>query len=123
MRFTRNVFFSKNSNGDSDCSKSFENNFLKFYEYVGRKIGGIPELPTDTLTIGDRRGNPTDLKVKVLVIIGGQLDRPIIVDESDNSRRRSGQSDHRFHNQGDRQGGSRNGALRGQNVQNKHLNF
>ncbi|GFW18346.1 uncharacterized protein TNCV_1183741 [Trichonephila clavipes] len=33
-------------------------------------------------------------------------------------RRRSGQSDHRFHNQGGRQGGSRNGAFRGQNGQN-----
>ncbi|GFX10603.1 uncharacterized protein TNCV_4620441 [Trichonephila clavipes] len=31
------------------------------------------------------------------------------------SRRRSGQSDHRFHNQGGRQGGSRNGVFRGQN--------
>ncbi|GFV46876.1 uncharacterized protein TNCV_2092281 [Trichonephila clavipes] len=39
------------------------------------------------------------------------------------SRRRSGQSDHRFHNQGGRQGGSRNGAFRGQNGQNRYLNF
>ncbi|GFW22161.1 uncharacterized protein TNCV_1632911 [Trichonephila clavipes] len=39
------------------------------------------------------------------------------------SRRRSGQSDHRFHNQGGRRGGSRNGAFRGQNDQNRHLNF
>ncbi|GFV97743.1 uncharacterized protein TNCV_2313281 [Trichonephila clavipes] len=31
-------------------------------------------------------------------------------------RRRGGQSDHRFHNQGGRQGGSRNGAFRGQNA-------
>ncbi|GFW85149.1 uncharacterized protein TNCV_3248891 [Trichonephila clavipes] len=38
-------------------------------------------------------------------------------------RRRSGQSDHRFHNQGGRQGGSRNGAFRGQNDQNRYLNF
>ncbi|GFU03626.1 uncharacterized protein TNCV_199741 [Trichonephila clavipes] len=30
-------------------------------------------------------------------------------------RRRGGQSDHRFHNQGGRQGGSRNSAFRGQN--------
>ncbi|GFW77766.1 uncharacterized protein TNCV_2805131 [Trichonephila clavipes] len=35
------------------------------------------------------------------------------------SRRRSGQSDHRFNNQG----GSRNGAFRGQKGQNKYLNF
>ncbi|GFX68418.1 retrovirus-related Pol polyprotein from transposon 297 [Trichonephila clavipes] len=34
------------------------------------------------------------------------------------SRRRGGQSDHRFHNQGGRQGGSRNGAFRSQNGQN-----
>ncbi|GFX84356.1 uncharacterized protein TNCV_4134661 [Trichonephila clavipes] len=38
-------------------------------------------------------------------------------------RRRGGQSDHRFHNQGGRQGGSRNGAFRGQNEQNRYLNF
>ncbi|GFX14474.1 uncharacterized protein TNCV_1616571 [Trichonephila clavipes] len=38
-------------------------------------------------------------------------------------RRRGGQSDHRFHNQGSRQGGSRNSAFRGQNDQNKYLNF
>ncbi|GFS90607.1 uncharacterized protein TNCV_4097981 [Trichonephila clavipes] len=35
------------------------------------------------------------------------------------SRRRSGQSDHRFNNQGGRQGGSRNGAYRGQNGQDR----
>ncbi|GFT00217.1 uncharacterized protein TNCV_462791 [Trichonephila clavipes] len=38
-------------------------------------------------------------------------------------RRRGGQSDHRFHNQGGRQGGSRNGAFRGQNDRNRYLNF
>ncbi|GFU71113.1 uncharacterized protein TNCV_1216371 [Trichonephila clavipes] len=38
-------------------------------------------------------------------------------------RRQGGQSDHRFHNQGGRQGGSRNGAFRGQNDQNRYLNF
>ncbi|GFV78107.1 retrovirus-related Pol polyprotein from transposon 297 [Trichonephila clavipes] len=35
------------------------------------------------------------------------------------SRRRSGQSDHRFNNQCGRQGGSRNGAFRGQNGQDR----
>ncbi|GFW37579.1 uncharacterized protein TNCV_861841 [Trichonephila clavipes] len=35
------------------------------------------------------------------------------------SRHRSGQSDHRFNNQGGRQGGSRNGAFRGQNGQDR----
>ncbi|GFX70771.1 uncharacterized protein TNCV_1337331 [Trichonephila clavipes] len=39
------------------------------------------------------------------------------------SRRRSDQSDHRFNNQGVRQGGSRNGACRGLNGQNRYLNF
>ncbi|GFW42100.1 uncharacterized protein TNCV_1905581 [Trichonephila clavipes] len=39
------------------------------------------------------------------------------------SRRQGGQSDHRFHNQGSRQRGSRNGAFRGQKDQNKYLNF
>ncbi|GFY10018.1 uncharacterized protein TNCV_3699791 [Trichonephila clavipes] len=38
-------------------------------------------------------------------------------------RRRGGQSDHRFHNQGGRQGGLRNGSFRGQNDQNRYLNF
>ncbi|GFX69895.1 hypothetical protein TNCV_4392481 [Trichonephila clavipes] len=38
-------------------------------------------------------------------------------------RRQGGQSDHRFHNQGGRQGGSRNGSFRGQNDQNRYLNF
>ncbi|GFX15135.1 retrovirus-related Pol polyprotein from transposon 297 [Trichonephila clavipes] len=43
------------------------------YHVISRKIGGIPELTTDTLTIADRRGNATDLDVKVLVIIGGSI--------------------------------------------------
>ncbi|GFT34326.1 uncharacterized protein TNCV_3676671 [Trichonephila clavipes] len=38
-------------------------------------------------------------------------------------RCRGGQSDHRFHNQGGRQGGSRNSAFRGQNDRNRYLNF
>ncbi|GFY12919.1 uncharacterized protein TNCV_3074791 [Trichonephila clavipes] len=38
-------------------------------------------------------------------------------------RRRGGQWDHRFHNQGGRQGGSRNSAFRGQNDQSRYLNF
>ncbi|GFX50136.1 uncharacterized protein TNCV_772991 [Trichonephila clavipes] len=37
------------------------------------------------------------------------------------SRRRGGQSDHRFHNQGGQQGSSRNGAFKGRNVQNRVL--
>ncbi|GFU64572.1 uncharacterized protein TNCV_305111 [Trichonephila clavipes] len=40
---------------------------------IGRKIGGRPELTTDTLIIADRRGNSTDLKVKVFRIIGGLI--------------------------------------------------
>ncbi|GFW68366.1 uncharacterized protein TNCV_1211901 [Trichonephila clavipes] len=39
------------------------------------------------------------------------------------SRRRAGQSDHRFHNQGGRQSGSRNGAFRGQNGQDKIIRW
>ncbi|GFS56707.1 uncharacterized protein TNCV_2221521 [Trichonephila clavipes] len=38
-------------------------------------------------------------------------------------RHRGGQSDHRFHNQGGRQGGSRNSAFRGRNDRNRYLNF
>ncbi|GFX59369.1 hypothetical protein TNCV_4633271 [Trichonephila clavipes] len=38
---------------------------------IDKRIGGIPEFPTDTTTSADSRGNPTDLEVKVLVIIVG----------------------------------------------------
>ncbi|GFT35641.1 hypothetical protein TNCV_2849361 [Trichonephila clavipes] len=38
-------------------------------------------------------------------------------------RRRGVQSDHRFPNPGGRQGGSRNCYFRGQNDQNRYLNF
>ncbi|GFS73930.1 uncharacterized protein TNCV_108301 [Trichonephila clavipes] len=38
-------------------------------------------------------------------------------------RRRGGQSDHGFPNQGGRQGGSRNSTFRGQNDRNRYLNF
>ncbi|GFV82630.1 uncharacterized protein TNCV_1618591 [Trichonephila clavipes] len=38
-------------------------------------------------------------------------------------RRRGSQSDHRFYNQGGRQGGSRNSTFRGQNDRNRCLNF
>ncbi|GFS50428.1 retrovirus-related Pol polyprotein from transposon opus [Trichonephila clavipes] len=34
------------------------------------RISGIPELKTDTMTLADRRGNPTDLEVKMLVVLG-----------------------------------------------------
>ncbi|GFW88410.1 uncharacterized protein TNCV_2287361 [Trichonephila clavipes] len=36
-------------------------------------MGEIPELITYTMTLADRRGNPTDLEVKVLVIIAGSI--------------------------------------------------
>ncbi|GFS55618.1 uncharacterized protein TNCV_131431 [Trichonephila clavipes] len=38
-------------------------------------------------------------------------------------RRQGGQSDQRFHNQGDRQSGSRNSSFRGQHERSRHLNF
>ncbi|GFT71466.1 hypothetical protein TNCV_2478591 [Trichonephila clavipes] len=38
-------------------------------------------------------------------------------------RRQGGQSDQRFHNQGSRQNGSRNGSFRGQNELSRNLNF
>ncbi|GFW54437.1 uncharacterized protein TNCV_1608011 [Trichonephila clavipes] len=38
-------------------------------------------------------------------------------------RRRGVQSDHRFLNQGGRQGGSRNTTFKGQNDRNRYLNF
>ncbi|GFX43145.1 hypothetical protein TNCV_2711891 [Trichonephila clavipes] len=40
---------------------------------IDRRIGGIPELKPNTMTLEDRRGNPTDLEVKVLVIIAGLI--------------------------------------------------
>ncbi|GFT51057.1 retrovirus-related Pol polyprotein from transposon 297 [Trichonephila clavipes] len=36
------------------------------------RIGEIPELKIDTMTLADRRGNPTDLEVNALVIIAGK---------------------------------------------------
>ncbi|GFW70680.1 retrovirus-related Pol polyprotein from transposon opus [Trichonephila clavipes] len=42
-------------------------------QIIDKKIGGKLELTPDTLTIADRRGNPTDLEVKVLLIIGGLI--------------------------------------------------
>ncbi|GFU53955.1 uncharacterized protein TNCV_3562261 [Trichonephila clavipes] len=46
-----------------------------------------------------------------------------VVDIRFDGRRRGGQSDHRFHNQGGRQGGSRNSTFRGQNDKNRYLKF
>ncbi|GFT63296.1 retrovirus-related Pol polyprotein from transposon opus [Trichonephila clavipes] len=70
----------------------------------------MPELTTDTLTIADRRGNSIDIKVKVLGIIGGLiLDAEVVNLIIDSII------------QGGRQGGSRNGAFRGQNGQNRIL--
>ncbi|GFW39496.1 transposable element Tcb1 transposase [Trichonephila clavipes] len=40
---------------------------------IDRSIDGIPELKPDTMTLADRRGNPTDLEVKVLVIFVGSI--------------------------------------------------
>ncbi|GFV62677.1 uncharacterized protein TNCV_2991241 [Trichonephila clavipes] len=40
---------------------------------IGRRIGGIPELTTDIMTLADRRRNLTDLDVKVLVIIASSI--------------------------------------------------
>ncbi|GFT72416.1 uncharacterized protein TNCV_3609551 [Trichonephila clavipes] len=65
-----------------------------------------------TRTIADRGESSIDLRVKVLWIIGDF-----------DGRRRGGQSDNRFHNQGGRRSGSRNTAFRGQNDQNRYLNF
>ncbi|GFW43016.1 uncharacterized protein TNCV_1474121 [Trichonephila clavipes] len=48
-----------------------------------------------------------------------RLPRPLGDNRRFDSRRRSGQSDHRFNNHGGRQGGSTNGAFRGQNGQNR----
>ncbi|GFY32878.1 hypothetical protein TNCV_4025021 [Trichonephila clavipes] len=46
---------------------------------IGRRIGGIPKLTTNILTIVDRRGSATNLKVKVLGIIGGSIDAAEVV--------------------------------------------
>ncbi|GFS79001.1 alpha-2 adrenergic receptor [Trichonephila clavipes] len=69
-------------------------------ERIGRKIGGRPEI-TDTLT-PQREFHTFE-------------DQGVANNRRCDSRRRSGQSDHRFHNQGGRQSGSRNGAFTGQN--------
>ncbi|GFW98947.1 retrovirus-related Pol polyprotein from transposon 297 [Trichonephila clavipes] len=80
-------------------------------QIIDKKIGGKREVTIDTRTIVDHGESSIDLRVKVLRII--RFD----------GRRRGGQSDHRFHNQGGRQGGSRNSASRGQNDRNRYLNF
>ncbi|GFT01050.1 uncharacterized protein TNCV_4054491 [Trichonephila clavipes] len=49
--------------------------------------------------------------------------RGVVDNQRFDGRHRGGQSDHRFHNQGGRQGGSRNSAFRGQNDRNRYLNF
>ncbi|GFU78229.1 uncharacterized protein TNCV_5008101 [Trichonephila clavipes] len=49
--------------------------------------------------------------------------RGVVDNQRFDGRCRGGQSDHRFHNQGGRQGGSRNSAFRGQNDRNRYLNF
>ncbi|GFW85116.1 hypothetical protein TNCV_3248561 [Trichonephila clavipes] len=77
-----------------------------------RKIGERRKVTTYTLTIADRRGKFNRFE--------GQ---GVVDSRRFDDRRRGGQSDHRFHNQGGRQGGSRNGAFRGQNDQNRYLNF
>ncbi|GFW01699.1 hypothetical protein TNCV_4086141 [Trichonephila clavipes] len=43
-----------------------------FAVWVSR-IGGIPELKIDDMTLADSRGGPTDLEVKVLLIIAGSI--------------------------------------------------
>ncbi|GFS67764.1 hypothetical protein TNCV_4364251 [Trichonephila clavipes] len=40
---------------------------------IGRKIGGRQEVATDTLTIADSKGSSTELKVKLLGIIGDSI--------------------------------------------------
>ncbi|GFT16762.1 uncharacterized protein TNCV_1333761 [Trichonephila clavipes] len=82
----------------------YEERFLKRkIRGIGRKIGGRREVTTDTRTIADH---------------GGVADNRRF-----DGRRRGGQYDNRFHNQGGRQGGSRNSSFRGQNDQNRYLNF
>ncbi|GFX03811.1 uncharacterized protein TNCV_2113831 [Trichonephila clavipes] len=49
--------------------------------------------------------------------------RGVVDNQRFDGRRRGGQSDHKFHNQGGRQGGSKTSAFRGQNDRNRYLNF
>ncbi|GFX08623.1 uncharacterized protein TNCV_4171221 [Trichonephila clavipes] len=65
--------------------------------FPSRKIGGKRGVTTDTRTMADHGESSIDLRFKVLRITGDSM-----VDAS------GGQSDHRFHNPGGRQGGSRN---------------
>ncbi|GFX70610.1 hypothetical protein TNCV_875841 [Trichonephila clavipes] len=79
---------------------------------IGRKIGGRREVTTDIRTITVRGGSSNRFEGQG-VADNWRFD----------GRRRGGQSDHRFHNQDGRQGGSRNSAFRVQNDQNRYLNF
>ncbi|GFU68932.1 hypothetical protein TNCV_4882591 [Trichonephila clavipes] len=79
---------------------------------IDRKIGGKREVTIDTRIIVDHGESSIDLRVK------GVADNRRF-----DGRRRGGQSDNRFHNQGGRQGGLRDSAFRGQNDRNRYLNF
>ncbi|GFY22632.1 uncharacterized protein TNCV_2178931 [Trichonephila clavipes] len=81
---------------------------------IDRKIGGKRDVTIDMRTIIDHGVNSIDLRVKVQVVVDNQRF---------DGRRRGGQSNHRFHKPGGRQGGSRNSTSRGQNDRNRYLNF
>ncbi|GFT85156.1 uncharacterized protein TNCV_496231 [Trichonephila clavipes] len=78
---------------------------------IDRKIGGKREVTIETRTIVDHGESSIDLS------------QGVANNQRFDDRRRGGQSDHRFHNQGGRQGGSMNSAFKGQNDQNRYLNF
>ncbi|GFX44779.1 uncharacterized protein TNCV_1826411 [Trichonephila clavipes] len=100
-------FLNKRIRGSSqefrDTNQSASNRFLNRNRQENWRDTRVNNRYSD-----NSRGNPTDLEVKVLCD-----------NRRFDSRRRSGQSDHRFNNQGGRQGGSRNGAFRGQNGQDR----
>ncbi|GFW94207.1 uncharacterized protein TNCV_1979471 [Trichonephila clavipes] len=101
------LFLNRKIRGSSWESRDIQPN--ESNRFPNRKIGGKREVTMDMRTIVDH----------------GEFNRFESQGVVDNRRfdGRGGQSDYRFHNQGDRQGGSRNSNFRGQNDRNRYLNF
>ncbi|GFT64677.1 uncharacterized protein TNCV_4399581 [Trichonephila clavipes] len=74
------------------------------------------EIPTQ-LACAYLKGHLTGRALDWFEVLG------VVDNQRFDGRRWGGQSDHRFHNQGGRQGGSRNSTFRGQNDRNRYLNF
>ncbi|GFU48248.1 hypothetical protein TNCV_4626661 [Trichonephila clavipes] len=116
--------------------KSLKNDeLLLFAEELGLDIPQNPKIIVLKRLIESSEDFETDKEFLKSVIDGVLAEKNAKIEQekfevqgvADNrrldGRRQGGQSDHRLHNQGGLQGGSRNGSFRGQNDQNGYLNF